>query len=71
LPESGKKIISSIQKINNYLLSAAQTHSKDIENGAGRSIYIIREGEVERSRRYRESDYYSGVSLKYLRIYGR
>jgi hypothetical protein len=38
---------------------------------AGRPIYIIREGKIERSRYYRESDRYSGVSLKYLRIYER
>jgi hypothetical protein len=38
---------------------------------AGRSIYIIREEKIERSYRYREPDRYSGVSLKYLRIYKR
>jgi hypothetical protein len=42
-----------------------------MEDGAGRSIYMIREEEIERSRRCRESDRYSGVSLKYFRIYGR
>jgi hypothetical protein len=45
-------MISLIQKINNYLLSAAQTHFRDIEDVAGRPIYIIRERKVERSRRY-------------------
>jgi hypothetical protein len=38
---------------------------------AGRSIYMIREGKIKRFRRYRESNRYSGVNLKYLRIYGR
>jgi hypothetical protein len=71
LPESGKEIISSIQEINNYLLSAAQTYSKDMRDGAERPIYIIREREIEYSRRCREPDRYSGVSLKHLRIYER
>jgi hypothetical protein len=71
LPESEKEITPSIQEINNYLLSAAQTHSKDIENEVGRLIYIIRKGEIERSRRYRKFDRYSSANLKYLRIYGR
>jgi hypothetical protein len=62
---------SSIQKINDYLLPVAQTHSKDMEDEAGRPIYIIREGEIEYSHRYREPDRYSGVNLKHLRIYGR
>jgi hypothetical protein len=38
---------------------------------AGRPIYVIREREIKRSRRYRESDRYSNVNLKYLRIYRR
>jgi hypothetical protein len=71
LPESGKKIISSIQKINNYLLSATQTHFKNMEDGTGRPIYIIRKKKIERFRRYRKSDRYSNVNLKYLRIYRR
>jgi hypothetical protein len=71
LPESGKKMIPSIQKINNYLLSAAQTHSKDIGDGAERPIYIIREREIECFRRCRKPDRYSGVNLKHLRIYKR
>jgi hypothetical protein len=37
----------------------------------GRLIYIIREREIKRSRRYRKLDRYSGVNLKYLRIYRR
>jgi hypothetical protein len=40
-------------------------------DGAGRPIYIIREEKIERSHRYRESDRYSNVNLKYLRIYER
>jgi hypothetical protein len=40
-------------------------------DGAGQSIYIIRERKIERFRRYRESDRYSNVNLKYLRIYKR
>jgi hypothetical protein len=52
-------------------LSAAQTYFKDMEDEAGRFIYMIREGKIERFRRYRESDRYSGVNLKYLRIYER
>jgi hypothetical protein len=71
LPESEKEITPSIQEINNYLLSAAQTHSKDIENRAGRPIYIIRERKIERFRRCREPDRYSSVNLKHLRIYKR
>jgi hypothetical protein len=42
-----------------------------MEDGAGRPIYIIREGKIEYSRRYREPDRYSDVNLKYLRIYKR
>jgi hypothetical protein len=61
----------SIQEINDYILPAAQTHFKDMENEVGRLIYVIREGKIERSRRYRESDRYSGVSLKHFRIYER
>jgi hypothetical protein len=71
LPESGKEITLSIQKINNYLLSVAQTHSKDMGDGAGRPIYVIREKKIEYFRRYRESDRYSDASLKHLRIYKR
>jgi hypothetical protein len=71
LPEFAKEIISSIQEINNYLLSATQTHFKDIRNKAGQSIYIIRKRKINRSPRYREPDRYSNVSLKYLRIYER
>jgi hypothetical protein len=71
MPEFGKEMILSIQKINIYLLSAAQTHSKNIKDGAGRPIYIIREKKIERSRRYRKSDRYSNANLKYLRIYER
>jgi hypothetical protein len=71
LPESGKEIIPSIQEINNYLLLAAQTHFKDIKDGAGRSIYMIRERKIEYFRRYRKFNYYSNVSLKHLRIYKR
>jgi hypothetical protein len=52
-------------------LSAAQTHSKDMRNGTGRPIYMIRERKIERFRRYRESDRYSDANLKHLRIYGR
>jgi hypothetical protein len=40
-------------------------------NETGRPIYVIRERKIEYFRRYRESDRYSGVSLKYLRIYER
>jgi hypothetical protein len=40
-------------------------------DGAGRPIYMIREGKIEYFRRCRESDRYSGVNLKYLRIYKR
>jgi hypothetical protein len=32
---------------------------------------MIREREIERFRRYRESDRYSGVNLKHFRIYER
>jgi hypothetical protein len=64
-------MISSIQKINNYLLPTAQTHFRNMEDGAERPIYIIREGKIKRSCYYRESDRYSGVNLKHLRIYGR
>jgi hypothetical protein len=46
----------SVQEINNYSLPATQTHSKNMEKEAGRSIYIIRKRKIERSRRYRESD---------------
>jgi hypothetical protein len=42
-----------------------------MEDETERSIYIIRKRKIERSRRYRESDRYSGVNLKYLRIYSR
>jgi hypothetical protein len=63
LPESEKKIILSIQEINNYLLSAAQTHSKDMGDGTGRPIYVIREEKIEYFRRCREPDRYSGVNL--------
>jgi hypothetical protein len=52
-------------------LPAAQTHSKDIKDRTGRPIYVIREKKIERFRRYRKPDRYSGVNLKYLRIYGR
>jgi hypothetical protein len=71
LSESGKIIIPSIQKINKYLLLTAQTHFKDIGDRAGRPIYIIRKKKIERFYRCRESDRYSGVNLKYLRIYKR
>jgi hypothetical protein len=64
-------MISSIQEINNYLLLATQTHSRDIKDGAGWPIYMIRKRKIERFRRYRESDRYSNVSLKYFRIYER
>jgi hypothetical protein len=64
-------MISSVQEINNYLLPVIQTHFKDMENGAGRPIYIIRKREIERSRRCRKPDYYSGASLKHFRIYKR
>jgi hypothetical protein len=40
-------------------------------NGTGRPIYIIREGKIERFRRYRKFNRYSDVNLKYLRIYER
>jgi hypothetical protein len=70
LPEFGKKITSSIQKINNYSLLATQTHFRNIGNGT-RPIYIIRERKIECSRHYREPDRYSDVNLKYLRIYKR
>jgi hypothetical protein len=40
-------------------------------DGAGRLIYVIREKKIERFRRYRKFDRYSGVNLKYLRIYGQ
>jgi hypothetical protein len=40
-------------------------------DGAGRPIYIIRKKKIKHFRRYREPDRYSGVNLKYLRIYGR
>jgi hypothetical protein len=42
-----------------------------MENRTGRLIYIIRKKKIERFYRYRESDRYSNVNLKYLRIYGR
>jgi hypothetical protein len=42
-----------------------------MKNRTGRPIYIIRKKKIERFRRYRESDRYSGVSLKHLRIYKR
>jgi hypothetical protein len=71
LPEFDKEIILSIQEINNYLLLIAQTYFKDIRDEAGRPIYMIRKKKIERFRRYRESDRYSGVSLKHLRIYKR
>jgi hypothetical protein len=71
LPESGKEITPSIQKINNHLLPATQTHSKNIEERAERCIYIIREKEIERSHHYRKPDRYSNANLKYLRIYKR
>jgi hypothetical protein len=64
-------MILSVQKINDYSLSAAQTHFKDIKDGAGRPIYVIREEKIEYFRRYQESDRYSGANLKYLRIYER
>jgi hypothetical protein len=38
---------------------------------AERPIHIIRERKIEYSRHYRESDRYSNVNLKYLRIYKR
>jgi hypothetical protein len=40
-------------------------------NGTGRPIYVIREGKIERSRRYRKSDRYSDENQKYFRIYKR
>jgi hypothetical protein len=39
-----------------------------MEDGTGRFIYVIREEKIECSRRCRESNHYSGVSLKYFRI---
>jgi hypothetical protein len=42
-----------------------------MEDGMGRPIYIIRKKKIERFRRYRKSDRYSNVNLKYLRIYRR
>jgi hypothetical protein len=42
-----------------------------MENKAGRSIYIIREKKKKNFRCYRKFDRYSGVNLKYLRIYKR
>jgi hypothetical protein len=42
-----------------------------MKNGTRRPIYIIREKEIERSRRCREPDRYSDVNLKHLRIYKR
>jgi hypothetical protein len=42
-----------------------------MEDGAERSIYIIRKEKIECSRYYRESNRYSGANLKYLRIYKR
>jgi hypothetical protein len=42
-----------------------------MEDGTERFIYIIREKKIERSRRCRKSDRYSGVNLKYFRIYRR
>jgi hypothetical protein len=71
LPEFGKEIILSIQKINNHSLPITQTHFKNIKKGTGRPIYIIREKKIERFRHYREPDRYSGVNLKHLRIYRR
>jgi hypothetical protein len=71
LPESGKEMISSVQKINNYLLSTAQTHFRNMKNEARRFIYIIRKKNIEYFRRYREPDRYSGVNLKYFLIYKR
>jgi hypothetical protein len=42
-----------------------------MKNEAGRSIYIIRKRKIKRFYSYRKFDRYSGVNLKYLRIYER
>jgi hypothetical protein len=42
-----------------------------MEDKAGRPIYMIREEKIKRFRRCREPNRYSGVSLKYFRIYRR
>jgi hypothetical protein len=47
----------------------AQSDFLNIKDGTERSISIIRENETDRFRRCREFDRYSGVNLKYFRIY--